>query len=105
LAGTQTSRSAGEADRASTIRISIADLGAVGDGKTLNTPRIQEAIDQLAARGGGTVAIPKGIFLSGAIFLKPGVNLYLEADAVLKGSEDINAYPQMKTRIEGQFVD
>ncbi len=105
LAGAQTSRGASAAEQAATNRISIADAGAVGDGKTLNTPRIQSVIDQLAAKGGGTVVIPSGVFLSGAIFLKPGVNLYLETNAVLKGSEDINAYPQMKTRIEGQFVD
>src|SRR4051794_31357709 len=60
---------------------SIADFGAVGDGTTPNTARIQSAIDQLAAKGGGTLVIPKGLFLSGAIFLKPGVSLHLEEGA------------------------
>lgn len=86
-------------------RLSITELGAVGDGQTLNTSHIQSAINQLAKKGGGTLVIPKGVFLSGAIFLKPGVNVYFEEGAVLKGSTDISNYPKMRTRIEGQFVD
>ena len=82
-------------------RVSIAAAGAVGDGVTLNTPAIQKAIDQLATNGGGTLVIPKGEFLTGAIFLKPGVNLHLDPGAVLKGSTNIENYPAMQTRIEG----
>ena len=81
----------------------VTDFGAVGDGATLNTKEIQSAIDQLAAKGGGTLLIPKGVFLSGAIFLKPGVNLHLDEGAVLKGSTDRTDYPTAKTRIEGHF--
>jgi alpha-L-rhamnosidase len=86
-------------------RVSVRDFGAVADGKTLNTERIQGAIEQLAGKGGGTLVIPHGVFLSGAIFLKPGVNLYLEKGAVLKGSTDKKDYPKMKTRIEGHFEE
>jgi len=82
-------------------RLSITDVGAVGDGQTLNTTQIQAAIDQLAVKGGGTLEIPHGVFLSGAIFLKPGVNLYLEEGAVLRGSTEVKDYPKMMTRIEG----
>jgi alpha-L-rhamnosidase len=81
----------------------ISDFGASGDGQTLNTANIQSAIDRAASDGGGTVVIPKGIFLSGAIFLKPGVNLHLDKDAVLKGSTDVSNYPKSMTRIEGHF--
>jgi polygalacturonase len=86
-------------------RASIADFEAIGDGTTLNTKHIQAAIDQLAAKGGGTLVVPKGIFLSGAIFLKPRVNLYLDASAVIKGSTNVEDYPKMKTRIEGHFEE
>ena len=86
-------------------RLSIMDVGAVGDGQTLNTTQIQAAINQLAAHGGGTLVIPRGVFLSGAIFLKPGVNLYLEEGAVLKGSTDVKDYPKRMTRIEGHFTE
>ncbi|MFL6332456.1 MAG: glycoside hydrolase family 28 protein [Pyrinomonadaceae bacterium] len=85
--------------------LDVAKAGAVGDGTTLNTERIQSAIDQLASKGGGTLVIPKGVFLSGAIFLKPGVNLHLDEGAVLKGSTDRKDYPKMRTRIEGHFEE
>ena len=52
-------------------RYNIAERGAVGDGKTLNTKAIQAVIDECTKNGGGTIIIPKGIFISGAIFLKP----------------------------------
>ena len=55
--------------------------------------------------GGGTLVVPRGEFLTGAIFLKPGVNLRLAEGAVLKGSTDIRDYPKMKTRIEGHFEE
>lgn len=80
----------------------ITDFGAVADGKTLNSAAIQKAIDA-AAEKGGVVVVPNGTFLSGSIFLKPGVELHLEKDAVLLGSTDINDYPKQETRIEGHF--
>jgi len=84
-------------------RYLITEHGAVADGTTLNTKAIQATIDECAKNGGGTLVIPKGVFLSGALFLKPGVNVEIEQDAVLKGSQDINDYPKMMTRIEGHF--
>ncbi len=83
----------------------LTATGAVGDGKTLNTLAIQKAIDHLAATGGGTLTVPAGVFLTGAIFLKPHVNLYLDPGAVLKGTTNIADYPKMRTRIEGHFQD
>jgi polygalacturonase len=86
-----------------TKRLDVSRFNAVGDGKTLNTAAIQAAIDQCAKQGGGTVVIPEGEFISGALFLKPGVNLDLLAGAVLKGSTNISDYPKVNTRIEGHF--
>jgi polygalacturonase len=91
------------AHAANAVSLSIVKTGAVGDGVTLNTAAIQKAIDELATNGGGTLVIPKGEFLSGAIFLKPGVNLHLDQGAVLKGSTNIADYPAIPTRIEGHF--
>jgi polygalacturonase len=84
-------------------RYNIVDGGAIGDGKTINTKNIQIVIDKCAQDGGGTVVIPKGTFLSGSLFLKPGVNMELQEGAVLRGSQDINDYPKINTRIEGHF--
>lgn len=36
----------------------------------LNTEAIQQAIDAAASAGGGTVVVPAGEFLTGALFLK-----------------------------------
>src|SRR5271165_4716050 len=73
-------------------RVMITDFGAVSDGATLNTKAIQSAIDKCAASGGCTIVVPKGTFLSGAIFLKQGVNLTIEKGGVLKATTNIDDY-------------
>ncbi|SDF65162.1 MULTISPECIES: glycoside hydrolase family 28 protein [unclassified Duganella] len=83
----------------------ITEFGAVADGKTVNTRAIQAAIDQLAVQGGGTVVVPAGRFVSGALFLKPQVHLHLEQGAVLECSTDMANFPPRRTRIEGHFED
>lgn len=62
------------------------DFGAVGDGITLNTNSIQNAIDQAHAKGGGRVIIEAGRHVCGTIYLKSNVTLHLEDGAVLLGS-------------------
>lgn len=79
----------------------ITEFGAKGDSISLNTKAIQSCIDQCSVDGGGTVVIPKGVFISGAIFLKKGVNLLVEKDGKLKGSTASADYPQVATRWEG----
>lgn len=83
----------------------ITDFGAKADGATVNTRAIQAAIDHLAGRGGGTVVVPRGVFVSGAVFLKPKVNLHLQAGAVLRCSTDMANFPVQRTRIEGHFEE
>ena len=82
-------------------RYMITDYGAVADGQTLNTSAIQSAIDLCASKESGTIVVPEGIFLSGAIFLKQGVNLHIEKDGILKGTVNPDHYPQVSTRWEG----
>ncbi|BET66234.1 glycoside hydrolase family 28 protein [Opitutales bacterium ASA1] len=89
--------------RAVETRHAVTDFGATPDGKTLVTGHIQAAIDFIHHSGGGTVVVPAGVFRTGAIFLKQGVALHLEKDAVLLGSNDIEDYPRRATRIEGHF--
>lgn len=83
----------------------ITKFGAVADGATVNTKAIQAAIDHLAASHGGTVVVPRGVFVSGALFFKPKVNLRLEAGAVLQCSTDLSNFPVQRTRIEGHFEE
>jgi polygalacturonase len=82
-------------------RYLITDFGAVADGTTVNTRAIQAAIDKCAFSGGGVLVVPKGTFLSGALFLKQGVNLLVEKDGVLKGTTNADDYPMIQTRWEG----
>jgi len=80
----------------------ITDFGAVNDSSKLQTEAIQRVIDMASANGGGVVVIPKGTFLSAALFFKPGTHLWVEDGARLKAIDDIKFYPVVDTRIEGE---
>jgi polygalacturonase len=68
-------------------------LGAKGDGTTKDTAAIQKAIDTCAAKGGGTVTLTAGTYLSAPIVLKSNVTLQLDKGATLFGSPDHADYP------------
>ena len=70
----------------------IISLGARADGRALCTPAIQQAIDRMAAAGGGEVLIPKGRFVTGPLTLAGGVNLHLSRGAVLAFTNRRSAY-------------
>ena len=71
----------------------VRRFGAVRDGVTLDTQAIQAAVDACARAGGGRVYLPAGSYVSGTVFLKSNVTLYLEAGATLLGSTDVADYP------------
>ena len=75
------------------VSVSIADHGAVADGQTINTRAIQAAVDECAGRGGGTVLVPAGMWVTGSVALKSHVTLRLEAGATLRGSSSLDDYP------------
>lgn len=80
--------------------ISIAKTGAK-QGK-LSTKAIQAAIDRLAGKGGGTVIVPAGSWLTGRIELRSNIRLHLEKNAELHFSGDIKDYlPVVAARNEG----
>lgn len=81
--------------------VNITEFGAKGDGQQLNTEAIAQAIDQVAAAGGGKVVIPRGIWLTGPIVFKSNINLHLEAGALLIFSDDKSLYPLVETSFEG----
>ena len=78
-----------------------ADSGVRADG-TVQTGALQALIDRIHQEGGGVLVIPQGTFLTGALFFRQGVSLWLEEGAVLLGSDDISDYPVLPTRIEGE---
>lgn len=81
--------------------VRITDFGAVGDGQTLCTRAFVEAIDALAARGGGRLVVPRGIWHTGPIVLKSNIDLHLEMGAVILFAADERLYPLVKTSFEG----
>ena len=86
----------GEAD--TTRLFNVRESGAVGDGLTLNTTAIQNAIDNCSQAGGGTVRVPAGRFVTGTIHLKSNVTLSLDHGAEILGSQDTKDYPIDKLR-------
>jgi hypothetical protein len=70
----------------------IRDYGAVGDGRTLDTPAINKAIEDCTAAGGGQVLLPPGRYLSGTVHLKSHVTFFLDAGATLVGTTNLDQY-------------
>ena len=82
------------------IDITKAPYFAVGDGQTLNTQAIQQAIDDCSKDE--CVYFPAGTFLTGALNLHSDMELYVDEGAVLQGSAKAEAYlPKIKSRFEG----
>ncbi|WP_064974717.1 glycoside hydrolase family 28 protein [Alistipes provencensis] len=80
----------------------ILDFGAVPDRDTvLNHPAINRAIERCSTEGGGRVIIPAGVWHTGPITLKSGVDLHLDERAVLLFTSDLQHYPLAETRWEG----
>jgi polygalacturonase len=65
----------------------VRGFGARGDGKTVDTPAINRAIEAAAAAGGGTVRFPAGTYLCFSIHLKSNVDLYLDQGATILAAE------------------
>ncbi len=81
----------------------ITDFGVKNDSNLVQTSKIQAVIEKAYLNdGGGVVVVPKGTYLTGALFFRPGTHLYIEEGGKLKGSEHIGDFPVVETRIEGQ---
>jgi exo-poly-alpha-galacturonosidase len=73
---------------------------AVGDGKTINTETIQQAIEDCDEYA--MVYIPEGVFLTGSLRLHSNMEIYLERGAVLQGTARREDYlPMIPSRFEG----
>ena len=83
----------------------LTDYGVKNDSSIIQTKQIQAIIDRAEKNGGGVIVVPKGTFLSGALFFKPKTHLHIVEGAVLKGSDDIADYPLIPSRMEGQNLD
>ena len=78
----------------------ITSYGAVSGGVVSNTKAFAAAIEAASATG-GKVIVPDGIWLTGPIELKSGVELHLEDNAVILFDKNIEEYPLIETDYEG----
>ena len=84
----------------------VRDFGAAGDGKTLDSPAIDRAIDAAAQAGGGTVLVPAGTYLSGSIHLQSNIHLLIDAGATILGApQEMNAYDETEAYKLGGYQD
>ncbi len=82
------------------LDVTKAPYQAAGDGNTMDTQAIQQAIDDCAA--GDVVYLPAGIYKTGALRLHSNMELYLEEGATLQGTDLPEDYlPRIWSRFEG----
>ena len=75
--------------QAQSVVYDVRAFGAKGDGRTLDTPAINKAIEAAAAAGGGTVNFPAGTYLSVSIRLRSNITLQLNPGAIILAAEPI----------------
>jgi polygalacturonase len=84
----------------------VRKFGAAGDGRKLDSPAINKAIDACAKSGGGTVLIPAGTYLSGSIHLQSNIHLLIDAGATILGApQTLNAYDKIEAYSFGGYQD
>ena len=82
--------------------VNLADCGGGGDGRTLNTAAFEKACSVLAAKGGGELIVPPGIWLTGPIKLRSNINLHVERGALIQFSGDFKLYPLTVIDLKGE---
>lgn len=78
----------------------VKDYGAVADGKNIDSPAINKAIEAAAKNGGGTVYVPAGEYSCYSIRLQSHIQLYLE-----NGAKIVAAYPEEKEGYDAAEVN
>lgn len=86
-----------EITKADSLVLNAVEEGIVNDGKTMNTERIQSAIDRISENpDGGKLVFTKGAYLTGALVMKSGVEFHVSKNAVILGSPDPMDYQHVK---------
>jgi polygalacturonase len=82
--------------------IDMQKAGADATGKKINTALINKIINDLNAKGGGTLYFPAGKYLTGAIKMESNITIELETGATLLFSDNFDDYlPFVEMRHEG----
>lgn len=80
----------------------VKNFGAKGDGNTLDTRSIQQAIDKAFENKGGVVIIPAGKYKIGTLILKDNIELHLLPGAELSGSTDYHDYTEVHQQYDSR---
>jgi polygalacturonase len=87
----------------------VRNYGAVGDGRHIDSPAINAAIEQAATDGEGdaVVVLRGGTFLCYSVHLRSGITLRIEQDAVLKAAPPTNTqgYDEAEPRNDTLYQD
>ncbi len=86
----------------------VMTYGARGDGKTVDTPAVNSAVDSANASGGGTVFFPAGTYLCFTIRLKSNVSLYLDRGCVILAgdpAEGLGSYDRPEPNAWDMYQD
>jgi len=70
----------------------VRDFGATGDGASLDTKAINQAIEACSHNDGGQVFVPAGRYVCGTIHLRSHITLFLAPGAVLIGTTNLARY-------------
>lgn len=79
----------------------ITEFGGVGDGQHDNTGAFDKAFRTLASQKGGTLIVPRGIWLTGPIVFRSNINLHLKRGALILFTPDKSRYPICDIPFEG----
>jgi polygalacturonase len=69
------------------------------------TGKLQDAIDVLAAKGGGTVVVEEGVHECGAIILRDNINLHLAKGAILRAVSNYEAFASAVSKVVSEDSD
>ena len=84
----------------------VRDYGATGDGKTLDSPAVNQAIQDAVSKGGGQVILPAGTYLCGSIHLDNDIDLHLMAGAkILAAPAEMKAYDESEVFGAPEYQD
>lgn len=78
------------------VTLTSKDLHLDASGQALCTPQLQQGIDRIAKKGGGTLVLKAGRYLTGGLMLRSGVTLEFEEGATLLGSTNPYDYQPMQ---------
>jgi polygalacturonase len=84
--------------------VNIMDYKVDNTGKTVETAKINQAITEVGVKpGGGVLFFPTGgVYMTGTLFMKSNVKLYVDAGAVIKGSGKSADYTSAPTPAGGR---